>query len=251
MPAPDVPPLVAHRGWALRYPENTLAAVRGALQAGAGWVEVDVQLSSDGVPHLFHDRDLKRLCGVAGALGAHSAAQLRGLRASEGGRFGERFADEPIARLDAFVALLAEFPAAEAFVELKRASLEALGPERVLDAVLPLLEPLGERARVISFDYGVLELARERCALELGPVLQHWSEVHSDRLTALAPQVVFCDVEHLPAAGRLVIPGARLAVYEVDHPETARALLARGVDWIETFAVGELLAALGSLEGAP
>jgi glycerophosphoryl diester phosphodiesterase len=245
------PPLIAHRGWARQYPENTLAAVRGALRAGAGWVEVDVQLSSDGVPFLFHDRDLARLCGAAGALGERTAGDLERLRASEAGRFGRRFAEEPVARLSAFVSTLAEFPRAEAFVELKRASLERFGRERVLDAVLPVLAPLGRRARLISFDVAVLAAARARCDLELGPVLEAWADLDAPAVRALAPEVVFCDEEFLPAQGALDARGARLAVYEVDHPGRALELLARGATWIETFAVGEMLAALGSREGAP
>ena len=251
MPTSDVPPLIAHRGWTRQYPENTLAAVRGALRAGARWVEIDVQLASDGVPFLVHDRDLSRLCGAAGALGERTAAEIERLRASEAGRFGRRFADEPVAPLAGCVATLLEFPAAEAFVELKRAALERFGPARVLDAVLPLLEPLGARARLISFDLGVLAAARARCALELGPVLEAWSELDAPAVRALRPEVVFCDEELLPAAGPLEARGARLAVYEVDHPLRARELLARGAAWIETFAIGEMLAALGSREGAP
>lgn len=247
----SVPPLIAHRGWARQYPENTLAAVRGALLAGAGWVEIDVQLSADGVPFLFHDRDLARVCGAAGPLGARSAAELSELRASEAGRFGRRYADEPLARLNAFVGLLAEFPRAEAFVELKRASIERFGPERVLDAVLPVLAPLGARARLISFHVPVLAMARRRCALELGPVIERWSDLDDPDVRALGAEVVFCDEAELPPAGPLDARGARLAVYEVDHPLRARELLARGASWVETFAIGELLAALGGREGAP
>lgn len=245
-----VPPLIAHRGWARQYPENTLSAVRGALRAGAGWVEVDVQLSADGVPFLFHDRDLVRLCGAAGALGERTAADVERLRASEVGRFGQRFADEPVARLSGLVAALLEFPRAQAFVELKRASLERFGAARVLDAVLPVLEPLGARARLISFDVGVLAAARARCALELGPVLESWADLDAPAVRALEPELVFCDEELLPAAGALDAHGARLSIYEVDHPQRARELLARGATWIETFAIGEMLAALGSREGA-
>ena len=42
--------LIAHRGWQRRYPENTLAAIEGAITAGALHIEIDVQLSRDGVP---------------------------------------------------------------------------------------------------------------------------------------------------------------------------------------------------------
>src|SRR5690349_22032690 len=65
---PKLPGLVAHRGWAAKFPENTVPAVAAALEAGATWAEVDVQLSSDGRPVLFHDRTLERMCGAAGAV---------------------------------------------------------------------------------------------------------------------------------------------------------------------------------------
>ena len=54
----DIPELVAHRGYALHYPENTLIGIEAAIRAGARYVEVDVQLSADKVPVLFHDRTL-------------------------------------------------------------------------------------------------------------------------------------------------------------------------------------------------
>jgi len=36
------PELVAHRGYAFRYPENTLLAIKAAVDAGAKFVEFDV-----------------------------------------------------------------------------------------------------------------------------------------------------------------------------------------------------------------
>ncbi len=49
-PAISVPTLIAHRGYSAAAPENTLAAVRAAHQAGATWVELDVQLLKDDTP---------------------------------------------------------------------------------------------------------------------------------------------------------------------------------------------------------
>lgn len=55
----------AHRGVATRAPENTLAAARDAIAAGADYLETDVQLSKDGVLVVAHDSDFSRLGGVA------------------------------------------------------------------------------------------------------------------------------------------------------------------------------------------
>lgn len=59
-------------------PENGLAAVRAAVAAGYG-VEVDLQLSADGVAVAFHDDDLIRLTGVEGPVAARTAAELGAL----------------------------------------------------------------------------------------------------------------------------------------------------------------------------
>jgi len=235
--------LVAHRGHAAVAPENTLAAVRSALAAGARHVEVDVQLAADGVPWLLHDRSLERLCGVPGSLAELDSSALATLRASEAGRFGARFADEPLATLAGLVDLLGAHPAAHVYVELKRAALEVFGAQRALAEVLPLLAPLAGRWTLISFDVGVLQLARETADVSLGPVLQTWSQRDEPATAALEPDVIFCNVLELPADGPLALP-APLVVYEIDRAADARALLARGAARVETFALGALLAAL-------
>jgi len=55
----------AHRGVSTEAPENTLAAVRGAIAAHADYLETDIQLSKDGVLVVAHDSDFSRLGGVA------------------------------------------------------------------------------------------------------------------------------------------------------------------------------------------
>ena len=56
---------IAHRGASSEAPENTLAAVRRAVQLGADMVEVDVQRTRDGVLVLMHDATLTRTTDAA------------------------------------------------------------------------------------------------------------------------------------------------------------------------------------------
>lgn len=49
-----IPQAVAHRGYKASYPENTMGAFRGAVEAGAHAIETDVQLSKDGVVVISH-----------------------------------------------------------------------------------------------------------------------------------------------------------------------------------------------------
>ena len=62
--------LYAHRGLHNNkegIPENSMAAFRKAVDAGYG-IELDVQMTKDGVPVIFHDYTLERMCGVEGRL---------------------------------------------------------------------------------------------------------------------------------------------------------------------------------------
>lgn len=69
----------AHRGrHGPGVPENSLAAFRAAIDAGAG-IECDLRLSCDGFAMVFHDPELRRMCGVSGETEATKAAALKAL----------------------------------------------------------------------------------------------------------------------------------------------------------------------------
>ncbi len=89
MPALPIPGLpaeflttpLAHRALhdvARGRPENSLAAIRAAIEAGYG-IEIDLQPSRDGVAMVFHDYDLRRLTGRSGPIRALDAADLAAL----------------------------------------------------------------------------------------------------------------------------------------------------------------------------
>jgi glycerophosphoryl diester phosphodiesterase len=71
--------VTAHRGNARAAPENTLSAIRKAIESGADYVEMDVQQTADGVVVLLHDRDLKRVSGVSRRLEELSFEEVRRL----------------------------------------------------------------------------------------------------------------------------------------------------------------------------
>jgi glycerophosphoryl diester phosphodiesterase len=74
------PLFIAHRGASAEAPENTLAAFRRALALGVDGIELDVQVSRDGVPVVFHDATLNRLTGRPGRIAAHTVRVLRAFR---------------------------------------------------------------------------------------------------------------------------------------------------------------------------
>lgn len=237
----SLPTLVAHRGYTLHYPENTLLALRAAVEAGAHYLEFDVQLSADRIPVLFHDRDLQRMCGQSGAIHDYTLAQLRNFSVSEYGKFGYRFVGNPITTLQEVVAYLDSHPAVFAFVELKRLSLQTFGIDVVLDSVLPLLESIKDQAIVISYSLEALRATRERSSFPIGAVFDKWHERRQSLIQTLQPEYLFTDIDELPRFGKLKHHQCQLAVYECVDPDRAVQVHRRGVDMVETFAIGEML----------
>ena len=70
------PLIIGHRGASSHAPENTLAAFKMAIDAGADGIEFDVQLASDGVPIVIHDATLSRTCLQPEAIAEMTSDQL-------------------------------------------------------------------------------------------------------------------------------------------------------------------------------
>ncbi len=83
-PPIDEPPsfkVVGHRGYGLATPENTLAALRRSIQENVKVVEVDIRLTSDGVPVLLHDESLYRTTGDRHRVSELALAEVKKLNA--------------------------------------------------------------------------------------------------------------------------------------------------------------------------
>lgn len=111
-----VPALVSHRGAALDAPENTVAAIRTALEQGAEAVELDVQLTQDDVPVLIHDPTVQRTTDGWGRVTQMTAAEIGELDA--GSWFHPDFAGERVPTLAAALEVLQPAPI-NVFLELK------------------------------------------------------------------------------------------------------------------------------------
>ena len=97
----------AHRGNASSAPENTLAAFKNALQAGAHCIEVDVRTTNDGVLMIMHDANLERTTNGKGAFKLYDAAYLKTLSAGKG--FTSVFENEKIPTLEETCQLISDW----------------------------------------------------------------------------------------------------------------------------------------------
>lgn len=237
MSLPPRPWIIGHRGAAGVRRENTIASFRRAIEEGADWLELDVQLAADGELAVFHDWDLRRLAGSAlvverAAWGDLAAVALRASRGEDAPR---------IPRLRDVLDIVPDGMPVN--VELKRRGGDRAGfAEAVLNACAGR-EPL----LFSSFDWPLLAELRRRAPhswiaplasrwpgrlLEAARDLRAWS-LHAHR--RIATQVL---VERAAEAGRPVM------VYTVNEPGEAARLFALGVSGVFTDFPGRLREAL-------
>jgi glycerophosphoryl diester phosphodiesterase len=76
--------LIAHRGGPEHNPENTMAAFQHAIDAGADWIEFDVQRTRDDVLVIIHDKTVDRTTNGSGKVGELTLEQIRALNAGNG-----------------------------------------------------------------------------------------------------------------------------------------------------------------------
>ncbi len=221
--------LVAHRGWPGRYPENSLAGLQAVLEAGARWVEFDVQITADAQPVVIHDDRLQRLSGRDQCVTTTPLAALQGIRTvSPSG------ATAAIPGLVDTLNLVARYPGAAAFVELKRESIRRHGRHQAVDRVCRLLEAAPCPVVFISFDWRAVRRARSRHRQTVGWVFKPWSLLARGLAAWLRPDYLFVHARRVPDGNQPFWRGPwRWVIYGVDDLAQAQALKDRGADLIE------------------
>jgi glycerophosphoryl diester phosphodiesterase len=213
-----------HRGASAHAVENTLAAFRRARADGADGVELDVRLSADGEVVVFHDDDLRRLCGRPERVDRLPLAALREVRAR-----GEAIptldeALEELAGLRVNVEIKAagRIPPRGLCAAVARAILRHAPGDVIVSSFHPLA--LAElRARAPSLETGLL-FAHDQAR----PLREAWAR-HLLRVRAVHPDHALVDARRVARWRR---EGLAIHVWTVDDPAEVRRLAALGVDAI-------------------
>jgi len=101
-----LPKVIGHRGAAAYAPENTLESIHTAADIGATWVELDVKLTKDDMPIIFHDDTLDRTTNGSGLVAETTYEEVKQLEA--GSWFGDSFAGVKIPTLEEAIDVLIE-----------------------------------------------------------------------------------------------------------------------------------------------
>lgn len=151
-----MPRVVAHRGNSAVAPENTIVALEAAARAGADLVEIDLQLTRDGVAVVIHDDDVDRTTDGTGRVDQLDGAYVTGLDA--GAWFAPAYRGARVPTVAELLELVVGHPALGLLAEFK-GGWEPAAVRAVTDAV----EHAGLCDRVIvqSFDVATVGALRD------------------------------------------------------------------------------------------
>lgn len=244
--------VVAHRGASRDCPENTRASFDAAVEQGCDAIELDLQLSRDGVPVVYHDRTLSRAGGGRRRVAQLDLAELRRLDA--GLRGGARFRGEPIPTLSEVLARYAH--RVTLLLEIK--TREGLaGEARHLELARTVARQVraGElegRTLLLCFDAAVLDAASEeaprlRRVLNVKPAPGLRLGRRLDTLWAVSADVRTLTPRFAAAVRRA---GRRLLVFTCNTPRALRRALAAGPDGVMSDRPGWLRRQIAAAEQA-
>lgn len=209
-----------------KAPENTLAALRLAMESGADGFEFDVRTCGDGTPVLMHDDTVDRTTDGQGQLATFNFETIGQLDA------GRRFsADHAGQRVPLLEDVLSEF-IEHAFLALE---MKELLPERVLQRIAEAYRrSLAAQMVVGSFDAKIVERARDQLpAVPRALILPRDRELPPQEfVTYLGLWGIFAQEESIDE--RFVVDCRRLGLalwaYPVNEPARGLALAELGVE---------------------
>ena len=225
----DHPPvkITAHRGHSRAAPENTISAVRKAIESKADYAEVDVLLTSDGVAVLLHDSDLKRVAGDERKISDMSFDDLKQL--DVGSWFGSEFVGERVPTLEEVMKL------SKGRIKLN-IELKVYGPDsRLIPEVARIIRELNFESECIvtTFDYdALLEAKRLNPRIRTGLIIAHaLGDVSKLEVDLFSVRANWLSDQVLKQAHRRA---KEVHVWTVNDPAEMLSFMKRGVDNIIT-----------------
>jgi glycerophosphoryl diester phosphodiesterase len=219
--------ITAHRGASVSAPENTMAAFRAAMEAGATYTELDVQRTADGRIIVLHDADVLRMGGDPRKVKNLTAAELQAI--DIGRKYDPKFTGEVPPTLEEVIALVRG--RMKINVELKY----NVPDPGLVPAVIDLLkrEDFLDQVVITSLDYAALKQVES-----LEPRLHTGHIITAAVGNVLRSEADFLSLNSARATTSLVrkahATGKGVHVWTVNKPEVMLRMIERGVDNIIT-----------------
>jgi glycerophosphoryl diester phosphodiesterase len=219
--------IMAHRGASQAAPENSMAAVRMAMEAGSDWVEIDVQETADGEVVVIHDSDFMKLARNKTKVWDARLLDLQNI--DIGSSFGPPFENERVPTLSEVLQLCQGKTGV--LIELKYYGHDQQLEQRVVDIVEK--HGMSNEIMVMSLKpEGVRKMKRLRpnwkCGVLLSVSVGNIQKIEADFLAVNARFATRSLINKLHYAGK------EIYVWTVDDPVSMSLLMNRGVDGVIT-----------------
>jgi glycerophosphoryl diester phosphodiesterase len=151
--------VIAHRGASFSYPENTMMAFQKAYEMKADMIELDIQLSKDGVPVIYHDTLLESKTNGKGLVNRLSVNELQKLDA--GSWFDKKFRGLQIPTLEEVLNWAKDKVSVN--IEIKKEASEAGSNNEAEKKVIDTIRQSGMQKHVLvsSFSYKSVQRIKE------------------------------------------------------------------------------------------
>ena len=220
--------IIAHRGASRAAPENTLSAMKKAIEFGADYAECDVFQIKDGEIVLFHDEEMERTTGKPGMIWEYTLAELRELEV--GSWFKEEFRGESIPTLREVIQSVKG--KIKLNIEVKVSGEDPEIAQKVVDIIRS--ESITNECMVTSFEKPVIEKVKE-IAPELitGFIFdeEHPPDIFDGNWEYVCCKRNIVDAEFVQRAKQ---KGKKVFVWTVNYPAEMKKLIGLGVDGIIT-----------------
>lgn len=227
-----LPKIIGHRGAKGYAPENTLEGIHTAADMGVEWVELDVKLTKDSVPIIFHDDTLDRTTNGAGLVAQMDYADIQNLEA--GSHFAESFSGIKIPTLEEALDVIVD-RGLGLNLEIKPCpGREIETAEHALDILTSIWDE-DDKILISSFQHVSLERAMDMApALPRGFLMgKDWPENWQGFVEHLKASTVNVNGNEITREEiEQIIDETDLPVlaYTINDPDRARHLQAWGVD---------------------
>ncbi len=248
--------VIPHGGGDGQYPEDTMLAYEKTMAAGADVVDVDLQLSKDGVLMVIHDGSTKRTTGQDGSVSAMTVAELQKLDAgwSFGTATSHPFRGKNV-RIPTLEEILKRFPKALLSIDLKNESMAMVAPAcnllRAYDRHSDVFVGSNSDAQILAFRKVCPDVNTSATMVDVYASQAARASNAKDFVSAVA-----VDQPPYRIGGRVLVDKASLAfahahgvailTWVVNDPADMKHLLDLGVDGIYTSYPDRLLALMRS-----
>ena len=231
---------VAHRGDCENHIENTLESIQAAIDNGIKLIEIDIQLTQEGFPIVFHDNNLKRMFNINTSIAKIRFEDIHQQSLQPPNKNEKRHSHYYIPTLLEVVNLIQQHPEITLFVEVKNINFTAFSYQTVYKKVLDCIQPILKQVVIIGFSYRFLRYVKNNSALPIAYVLPSWQHYSEKMLINLQPEVIFSDNAIIPKNERFHTKKETWVVYEVSNLNQALQLIEQGITYFESFIPSQL-----------